>query len=109
MTNTPSQLNRDLIERIMLYAMALALTVIGYFLSTTLTDINSSLSNHEQRLIEQEKQTSLNTQQDEHLLEIMELKLDDISKNQEAILRRLDQYDERVRAFYEKYELNPKE
>jgi len=106
--NSTTGLNRELIERILLYALALATTVIGYFLTTTLADISDTLNRHDARLTEQEKQTSLNKQTDQHLLELMNLRLETISENQKAILDRLDEYDERVRQFYEEYNLQKK-
>jgi len=97
--NNSNKVNRELIERIILYALALATTVIGYFMTTTLSHISNTLQDHESRIIEQEKQTSLNSLTDQHLLELMTLKLETINENQKAILDRLDKYDERVRSF----------
>lgn len=97
-----------MIDRIILYGLGVGVTIIGYFVTSTMSSITQRLQDHEVRLIEQEKQTSLNKQTDQHLLELMNFRLETISDNQKAILDRLDKYDERVRTFYEKYELTQK-
>lgn len=101
-------MSRSFIERIIFYVFTALLGIIGVFLMKTMSNINSSIVDIDDRLTYVEHKVDMNTQKNEHLQSLLDLRLKNIEKQQSILINKVDQYDKNLQDIFKNYDLNPR-
>lgn len=101
-------MSRSFIERIIFYVFTALLGIIGVFLMKTMSNINSSIVDIDDRLTYVERKVDMNTQKNEHLQSLLDLRLKNIEKQQSILINKVDQYDKNLQDIFKNYDLNPR-
>ena len=93
------------IEHIILATLAVALSIVGFFIIRSINQFDQVIQQHDRKLMKHDVAIGEIMVQIKTMQTAQEIHIKDIMEKLEYIAAKCDSYDANIRSFYEKYDL----